>query len=216
MTLALANIATTAAAAATANPFLWFVTRAAAVSAYITLTATVVLGLARSLARVGRVRNARALWLLDEMHPYLALLTTGFIALHLLSLLFDPLIPFAPLNLLVPVAEPYRPFAVALGVLSLYAMAIVLLSSWLRRYITHARWRALHYTSFVAFALVSFHGILAGSDAGQAWMRLVYLGSMGIVTALVLVRILWPAPARQARGGSRSSAHVQRRPQRAR
>ncbi len=192
--------ATTAitAATSTANPLLWYVTRAAAVSAYVTLSATVLLGLMRSLARVARVRNSRALWLLDEVHPYLALLTAAFVALHLLSLLFDPLIPFAPLNMLLPIAEPYRPLAVDLGVLALYALGIVWLSSWLRRFITHARWRTLHYTSFAAFALVTFHGILAGSDASQPWMRLVYLGAAASVGALVLARAFWPSASSPA------------------
>jgi len=60
---------TLAATSATANPFLWYVTRAAATSAYITLSITVIIGLFRSLARVSRLRNARVLWLLDELHP---------------------------------------------------------------------------------------------------------------------------------------------------
>lgn len=208
------SVASVATDTATANPLLWYVTRAAAVSAYITLTVTVILGLARALARAARIRSSRALWLLDEAHPYLALLTTAFVALHLLSLLFDPLIPFAPLNLLLPIAEPYRPFAVDVGVLALYALAIVLLSSWLRRRITYARWRTLHYTSFVAFALVTLHGLLAGSDAGEAWMRLVYICGAGVVAVLVLARMFWPAQTTsptQERGGLPALAPVPHR-----
>jgi sulfoxide reductase heme-binding subunit YedZ len=205
-TLAHAASAASVASASTANPLLWYVTRAAAVSAYITLSITVVLGLVRSLARAARVRGGRALWLLDEAHPYLALLTAAFVALHLISLIFDPLIPFAPLNLLLPVGEPYRPFAVALGVLALYALGVVWLSSWLRRYIAYARWRTLHYTSFAAFALLTFHGILAGSDSTQPWMRLVYVAAAGVVGALVLARAFWPAPAPETRPARRPAA----------
>lgn len=179
-------------AATTANPLLWYVTRAAAVSAYIVLSLTVVLGLFRSLARVSRLRNARLLWLLDELHPYLAVITLALVVLHLLSLVFDPLIPFSLLNLLLPFNQPYRPVAVDLGVLALYGLVVVWLSSWVKRRIRYATWRSLHYTSFVAFLLVTFHGIFAGSDAGEPWMRLVYLGFSGIVTLLILARIFWP------------------------
>ena len=184
--------------ASTVNPLLWYVTRAAAVSAYVTLTATVLLGIWRSLARVARIRTP---WTLDEAHQFLAVLTAGFVALHLIALVFDPLIPFSLLNLLLPIAEPYRWFAVDLGVLSLYALVVVLLSSWLRRYIAHARWRTLHYTGFVAFCLITLHGLLAGSDAGQAWMRLVYLGASVGVGALVVFRLLSPSQPAQAQGG---------------
>jgi predicted ferric reductase len=187
-----AHAATTATSA---NPLLWYITRAAAVCAYVLLSATVLLGLVRALARVRRLRAPGVLWLLDEAHPWLAVLTMAFVALHLLSLLFDPLIPFAPLNLLLPIAEPYRPLAVDFGVLAFYGLLIVLLSSWLRRYLAYARWRALHYTSFAVFALVTLHGLLAGSDASQPWMRLVYLGAGGAVVALAAIRVFGPSPA---------------------
>lgn len=181
-----------AANASTANPFFWYVTRAAAVSAYITLTATVVLGLVRSLGRVAHVRLS---WVLDESHQYLALLTAALVTVHLLALLLDPLIPFSLLNLLVPLSEPYRPFAVDLGVLALYGLVVVLASSWLRQRIKYTTWRQLHYTSFAVFLLVTAHGILAGSDAAEPWMAHVYQGAIGIVVVLILARLFWPLPA---------------------
>jgi predicted ferric reductase len=182
MFLALASVA-----ASTANPTLWYVTRASAVSAYVLLSASVILGLMRTTRR-------QVPWWLDEAHRYLAVLIAGFVVLHLLSLVFDPLIPFTPLNLLVPVAEPYRPFAVALGVLGLYCLVAVSVSSWLRRRLTHTSWRTLHYASFGAFVLVTAHGVLAGADSGEGWMRLVYLGA-GIIVALLTVRRMTQAPA---------------------
>ena len=193
----LALAVASARSAPPANPLLWYVTRAAAVSSYIVLSVTVLLGMLRSLARVGRMRIS---WLLDETHQFLALLTVALVALHLLSLVFDPLIPFTPLNLLLPVAEPYRPLAVDLGVLSLYGLTIVAVSSWLRRHITYANWRTLHYVSFAAFFGVTLHGVLAGSDAGAPWMHLVYLAATGGVAVLVVVRLFWlPADQRPQR-----------------
>ena len=192
------------ASATTANPLLWYVTRAAAISAYVTLSSTVILGLGRSLSRTARLRTP---WTLDEAHQFLAVLTAGFVALHLLSLVLDPLLPFPLLNLVVPVDEPYRPLAVDLGVLGLYAVVVVLLSSWLRRRIAYARWRMLHYTSFVAFVLVTAHGIFAGSDTGETWMHFVYLGAAGAVVLLVLVRLLWsPQPTQDQRMSQHTSA----------
>jgi predicted ferric reductase len=180
------------AAATTANPFMWYVTRAAAVSSYLTLTTMVLLGITRSLVRIA---GSRASWMLDETHQFLAILTAALVALHLLTLILDPLIPFSLLNLLLPIAEPYRPLAVDLGVLGLYALVVVLLSSWLRRYLTHASWRLLHYTGFAVFLLVTLHGIFSGSDSGQPWMVVVYLVASAAVLLLTLFRMLWlPQP----------------------
>jgi hypothetical protein len=61
-------------ASSSANPFFWYVTRAAAVSSYIVLTAVVLLGISRSLVRIA---GARASWVLDEIHQFLAAMVAG-------------------------------------------------------------------------------------------------------------------------------------------
>lgn len=168
------------------NPFMWYVTRAAATSSYITLSFLVILGLARSMTRLN---GSRVSWWLDESHQFLALLTAGLVGLHLVSLLLDALLPFSVANLLIPVAEPYRPFAVSVGVFSMYGMVIVLSSSWLRRRLGHTKWRVIHYLSFAVFAGVTLHGILAGSDSSQPWMIFIYVAAAISVGLLTFIRI---------------------------
>jgi predicted ferric reductase len=170
---------------------MWYTTRAAAVCAYIALTLTCLLGMVRTLMRTSRFRRT---WLIEEIHQYVADAAVIFVAVHLTALLLDPLIPFAPVNLLVPIGEPYRPLAVALGVFALYAVALVMASSWLRRRVPYPLWRKLHYGSFVAFWLVTWHGLLAGSDAGESWMRLVYIACAVAIGGGMLLRAFWPAP----------------------
>jgi methionine sulfoxide reductase heme-binding subunit len=116
-------------------------------------------------------------------------LAAAFVALHLGTLLLDSYLPFTVANLLVPAGEPYRPLATDLGVLSLYALAVVLISSWLRGRLKYGTWRSLHYTSFVAFALVTTHGLLAGTDAAEPWMSALYLGAAVTVAILVGLRV---------------------------
>ncbi|MGO8947810.1 MAG: hypothetical protein ACLQUY_09135 [Ktedonobacterales bacterium] len=181
------------ASATTANPFFWYVTRAAAISSYIVLTVVVLLGLARSLVRIS---GSRASLVLDEVHQFLALLVAALVGLHLLSLFLDPLIPFSLLNFWLPLAEPYRPFAVDLGVLALYGLVIVLLSSWLRHYMKHTTWRVLHYSTFAVFLLVTLHGVLAGRCA-------VYRTS---VAAFSAVGLRWPDLIAPGSRGERSAA----------
>lgn len=182
----LTALGTVALAARTADPTLWYVTRAAAVSAYVLLLVAVDLGMLRSMARELSVRVS---WLLDELHQFISLLAAAFVALHLLALLFDPFIRFSPLNLLLPLGQPYKPLPVDLGVLALYALAVVLASSWLRRRMSQRTWRGLHYASFAVFFLVTLHGLLAGSDAAQPWMHALYVGAAASVLFLVVARI---------------------------
>lgn len=189
-----------AVSASTANPFMWYVTRAAATSSYITLSLLVLLGLARSMTRLG---GGRIAWWLDEAHQFLALLTAGLVGLHLVSLLLDALIPFSLVNLFVPTGEPYRPFAVGVGVFTMYGLALVLASSWLRTRIGHAKWRLIHYLSFAVFAGVTLHGVLAGSDSSQPWMIFIYVSSAIAIGLLTFIRMFsrpQPQPARAGIG----------------
>jgi methionine sulfoxide reductase heme-binding subunit len=183
-------------AAATPSPTLWYVTRTMAVTSYIALTFSVVLGMLRSIARTSKESIS---WVADELHKFVATLAGVLVVGHLVSLRLDPFLPFSWTNLFLPIAEPYRPTAVVLGVFALYAMAVTLVSSWLRRRMPYAFWRRLHYVSFVAFVLVTLHGILAGSDALEPWMRAIYAFSASAVAFLLIMRVaaLRPAVSKQ-------------------
>jgi predicted ferric reductase len=167
-------------------PLLWYLTRTFAVASYIALTLTVILGMLRAIART---TGERLSWVVDELHSFVASLTAGLIAGHLVSLKLDPFIPFAVNNLIVPGDQPYRPLASNLGVLAFYAMTVVLVSSWFRALIPYRFWRFLHVFSFVAFGLVTAHGLLAGSDASEPWQRALYGMAIGAVGFLTLLRL---------------------------
>lgn len=174
-----------AAASASVSPLLWYLTRATAVAAYVVLSLSAMLGMLRGVARNA---GERLSWVTDELHQTLATLFFGLVLLHLITLIFDPFLPFSIANILLPVNEPYKPFGVDLGVLALYTLVVVIFSSWVRRMIPYRFWRGLHFASFATFVLVTLHGILAGSDASQPWMRGIYAGAGCAVGFLVVMR----------------------------
>ena len=57
--------------------------------------------------------------------------------------------------------------------------------------------RAPHALSFPSFALVTLHGVLAGSDGSLGWVRLMYIVSAGLVLWLTLYRGLTAVAARR-------------------
>lgn len=170
---------------------LWSVTRAAAVTAYVLLALTTMLGLLRSLGRVLTIRTPWVTLGIEDIHQFAALLTAGFVALHLGSLVLDTYLNFSLINLLVPLGQPYRPFATDLGVIALYALGLVLFTSWLRQRLSYRAWRMLHYGSFVAFACVTAHGLLAGTDASQPWMGAIYSVAVAGVLLLLACHVVW-------------------------
>jgi sulfoxide reductase heme-binding subunit YedZ len=168
------------------DPTLWYVTRAAGVAGYVLLAVVVDLGILLSLARQ---LETRVSWVFDELHQFLALLAAAMIALHLGVLLFDPFITFSLANVLLPFGEPYQSLGISLGVLGLYALVILLASSWLRRLIPRRVWRTLHFVSFAAFVLVTAHGLLAGSDAGLGWLRSIFFAATAATFFLGFMRL---------------------------
>ncbi len=185
---AAAHLTTTlaAAAASQSNTLMWYLTRTSAVAAYVALTVLVGLGLLRSTARRAGERMS---WVIDEVHQFLGTLFGILVGAHLLTLLLDPFISFSPINFIVPLNEPYSPLAVDVGVVALWSVILVLGSSWLRRHLPYRCWRALHYLGFITFALVTLHGLFAGTDSSMLWMRVVYAGSAAAIGILILMRV---------------------------
>jgi methionine sulfoxide reductase heme-binding subunit len=176
---------------------LWHLCRAAGVTAYVALTLAIVFGLLLSTSLAARwITAARG----AELHRWLSSVTLALAGAHAAVLLGDRLARFSIVSVLVPFAAPTRPFAVGLGVLALYAALALHASFSLRGRIGVRAWRALHYTSFAVYALVTAHGLLAGSDASLPWMGAVYLASVTLVTALTGYRVIWAVLGRDVKG----------------
>ena len=173
----------------------WYVTRASAMIAWTLLTVSALWGILLSTRVLRRIDNPG--WLRD-LHRWMggaALLMTG---LHLVSLMLDPWAAFAVDELLVPFAADYRPVPVTLGIMAFYLLAVVQGSSLLMHHLPRRFWKGLHYTSYVAVLLVSFHAGWAGSDTGAWGYQLTAILLILLLVAATLVRILVPGAAASA------------------
>jgi len=123
------------------------------------------------------------------LHQDLAAAGLGMAGLHGVILGLDASMPFSITSMVVPGAAPYAPLAVGVGQVAFYLMLIVTISFYVRRLIGQKAWRALHMTTFLAFAGATAHGIAAGTDSGQSWAQWIYLGAMTVVAFLFVYRI---------------------------
>lgn len=184
----------------------WYLNRAAGITAYLLLTATTVLGLAISTRIADRWLARPAVFALHEHLAWLGLAATG---LHLGALLGDTYLPFGVADLLVPFAAPYRPAAVALGIVALYLSVVITGSFYVRARIGQRAWRTIHMASFATYLLATAHGILAGSSTAQPWMQWLYLTSGVAVLFLTNYRLLLARrtpPTRARQGGASTPA----------
>jgi sulfoxide reductase heme-binding subunit YedZ len=117
--------------------------------------------------------------------------------LHALLLLFDTYYTYTLFDVLMPFVGPYRPGWVGLGTVSLYAMTIVSMSFAWRKWLGQTGWRIIHYTSFFFYAVLTVHGLMAGTDSTSPAIRLLYVVSVLGTLFLINYRLL---AAKKARG----------------
>ncbi len=175
---------------------IWLLTRSSGVGAYLMLYLAVAWGLLATTSLVATRVSKRSSTL---FHGFVASAGLLVLALHLIGLLLDRFVPFEPLDLLVPYRASYRPFANTLGIVAMYATVVVVASSWVRKQLRPALWRAIHLLAVPAFAMALLHGVLAGSDSARAGMTLLYWVTGCSVLFLVIVRGLTARPRRTQR-----------------
>ena len=171
----------------------WYVARAAGLVAWTLLTASVFWGLSIS-TKVFRGKP-RPAWMLD-LHRYLGGLATIFTVLHVAAIVADSYVHFDLMSILVPFAGSWRPVAVAWGVVGMYLLLAVELTSLVRTRLPKKLWRATHYASFPLFGLATLHALTAGTD-GSAW--LVQLAAAGAAIGIAAMTVLRVVQSRRAR-----------------
>src|SRR5258708_778642 len=166
----------------------WYLSRSSAIVGYFMLWASMVLGLAITNKLARAWPGGPTFAALHEHTGWLGLVLSAF---HALILLGDGYIGYNLAQLLVPFASAnYLPFWVGLGQISVYLMAFVVVSFYLKRWIGYRLWRTLHYLSFAVFALALLHGLMSGTDSAGLPMQIIYWSSAASVVGLILYRIL--------------------------
>jgi ferric reductase like protein len=168
----------------------WEAARAGGFAAYGLLSLSVVVGL------VLRNRWHSLRWprvVTNELHGYLSLLALVFLVFHVLAVAVDPFTHFGLAEVLVPLVSHYRPLWMGLGIVALYLLLAVWVTTLLRRRIGHRAWRRTHVLAFGVYAAATVHGLGTGSDTRTVWGTAVYVTSVSLVALLAGRRLLVPA-----------------------
>jgi DMSO/TMAO reductase YedYZ heme-binding membrane subunit len=178
----------------------WYVARASGIVAWALLVASLVWGVLLA-TRVLRPHD-RPAWLLD-LHRGLGGLAMAMVGLHITALIADNFVQFGAVEVLVPLASHWRPLPVALGVLSLYVLVAIEVTSLAMRRLSRRAWRSVHLTSYGLVWLVSLHAGLAGTDTINVVYRGVAVALTAMAVAATCVSLLAP---RRRRGRVPQSA----------
>ena len=157
----------------------WYTARSSGIVALVLVTMSVMWGLLFS-TRLLQGRPSPK-WLL-ALHRYLGGLAVVFTAVHIAALVADGYVEFGPSEILVPFASEWRPEAVAWGVVAMYLLGAVELTSLLQKRLPRRVWRWVHLASYPVFWMSILHGLAAGADAGTR----AYVSGSRIAVLLVV------------------------------
>lgn len=169
----------------------WYISRAAGFTAYVLLFTAVVLGIANGTRFADRIFKRNNVF---DMHRFMSILALAFATFHVFILLGDGYFRIGLTQLLVPLTSPYRPTQVAVGIVSFYALILIVASFYVRKYIGYKAWRALHFSTFALFAGATLHGIISGTDTNMPWAKFIYVGCGATVVLLTLYRVQYRIP----------------------
>ncbi len=179
------------------NQVWWYTARAGGLVSWGLATFSVIWGLLLS-GKFGR--RPKPSWLLD-LHRFLGGLTVVFVAVHMLALWLDSFVQFGPAELFVPFASAWKPGAVAWGIVAMYLLIAIEVTSLLQRHIPRRVWHAIHLSSFGLFAFATVHALTAGTDATTLPLRVFALASTIVIVNLTVLRIVSRRAGREpARG----------------
>lgn len=164
----------------------WHLTRSSGIVAYILLAASTIWGLLMS-SQLAKTWSPGPVSL--ALHAALSWLALILALSHGLLLLLDDYFAYTLREIFVPFIGPYRPESVGLGTLAFWLIVIVTISFPLKKRIGRKIWKRLHYLSYVTFALVSAHGLFAGTDGETLGFRVLVGGGLLMVMMLLGIRL---------------------------
>ena len=134
---------------------------------------------------VGWARPHRLL----DLHRYLGALAVVFTGVHVGALIADSYVHFDVVDVLVPFASSWRPGAVAWGVVAVWLLAAIELTSLAKRRLPSRVWHGVHLASYPLYAMATIHGLTAGSDAVNPVLRLAMVAAGSAVVGLTVYRV---------------------------
>ncbi len=181
----------------------WYVTRASGFVAWVLLAVAVLWGL--FLTNKTLQKSTAPAWVLD-LHRHLGGLAVVFVAVHVGALPLDGYTHWGWSDLFVPMSTRWHPLAVAWGIVGLYLLVAIEVTSLLGRRFPKKWWRRVHMLSFPLYVLASIHLFAAGTDSANRAVQAMVLIVSTLIVFLAGVRGLAVAKPRETRSNPRVAA----------
>lgn len=177
----------------------WYLTRASGMVAAISLVILMLSGIGMITGRTFGFLEPITAW---ASHRALGITFGISVLIHVGALLFDHFVPFGLIDILVPFASDFKMIEilginigslyVALGVLSLYLTAAVVITSLVWVNTKTKLWKFTHITSYLVMLFVFVHALYLGTDLSSGLVRWIWIAA-GSSLAIFTITRFWRA-----------------------
>ncbi len=152
----------------------------------VLIAAAIVDGLVFSGREAGKTRLRAAWWL--DFHRGLGGYALIFTGLHIVTA-FGADIGVGLAQIFLPNASSSQTTAFTFGVLAMYGMLVVVLTTWPRQLSSRKLWHAVHLLAIPVAILTGVHAYLLGTDARAQWYMALTLVLVAVVMYPVGLRL---------------------------
>ena len=118
---------------------------------------------------------------------YLALLAA---IVHPLVLLLNTRPKFRVSDVVYPVHSPLQPLENTVGAISLYLLAVVVITSYFRTVLSRRVWKAFHFSIYMAAVTLFFHSLLTDPDLNTGRVDWLDGGKIFVELCAVVVAVM--------------------------
>lgn len=173
------------------TPWIWYFSRSSGILAYVFLWFSIFLGL--SIRNVFLRKIIEPIYSFD-FHAFVSVLAVFWGLLHGISFLLhdgeyfmslkEIFIPFYSDNKLLDKG------GLALGIILLYVLIVLVLTSYFRKNISFKIWRISHFLNIIVLPLVAIHAIVLGTDIENETIKILFLTSIVVLIPLYFMNLI--------------------------
>ena len=173
---------------------LWYLMRAFGFVSLLALSGSAALGALAVVGGDGPEGLDRRL-LRQLVHRSTAVIGLVALLFHIICAVVDSYVDVSVWAAVLPFGSGFRPVAMAVGVVGLYALVVAALSGALRGRLAASPgaargWRTVHGAAYAGWVLSVAHGLFSGSDTHTWWGTATYAACGLVVVVAFLLRFL--------------------------
>lgn len=168
-----------------AVPLAWYITRVSGILAFVMMYLSFFFGFSLRITWIRKFFPFNML----AVHRRVSVLALIFTVVHAVAPIFDRQFRLSTVEVLIPFISDYATDLIAMGVIGMYLMAILVVSSYLQKRLPYWFWRVLHYSYVVLYVLVVIHAIRLGTDFAQPWVVNLIYAATGLLVILAVLNI---------------------------